>query len=237
MRSLFLTSLDAHMRPIRDSYNAHVWLEGSAVAFLDSLYPDDELAVQIARFVNDGMKKKRRRQSSASPHGSSSVQVLHAVPDVVQDKATAHRILDLEAQNNELKQAIAQLSQQLSQALPSLSQSPDLATPPARPTRAVSDAKVEVLEIPEHTEQALKPRPSKGRISANAIGQLQEIAQKAKAKMPVYELIGANTDFECECRFCLLGERHFVKGQGTSKKAAKVEAAVKMLLSLGYTHS
>ena len=184
------------MRSIRDSYSAHVWLEGSAVAFLDSLYPDDELAVQIARFVNDGMKKKRRQQSSASPYGRSSVQVLHAVPDVVQDKATAHRMLDLEAQNNELKQAIAQLSQQLSQALPPLSQSPNLATPPAHPSRAVPDAEVEVLAIPEHTEQALKPRPSRGRISANAVGQLQEIAQKAKAKMPIYELSGANRDHQ-----------------------------------------
>lgn len=225
------------MRPIRDSYSAQVWLEGSAVAFLDSLYPNDELPVQIARFVNDGMRKKRKRQTSASPHSSNSVQVLHAVPDVVQDKVTAHRMLDLEAQNNELRKAIAQLSKQLSQALPSLANSSNLATPPAHPARTASKDEAEVLDIPKHTEQALKPRPSKGRITANAIGQLQEITQQAKMKMPVYEISGANTDFECACLLKFFGEQYCAKGRATNKKAAKTKAATEMLLLLGYTHS
>ena len=53
---------------IRDSYSAQVWLEGSAVAFLDSLYPDDELSVQIARYISDGMKQKRKRQPQVAVH-------------------------------------------------------------------------------------------------------------------------------------------------------------------------
>ena len=110
------------MRKIRDSYSAQVWLEGSAVAFLDSLYPDDELSVQIARFISDGMKRTRKQQASASPHTSPSIQVLRAVPDVVEDKATAQRILDLETQNNELRRAVSQISDQLTQALPPLAQ-------------------------------------------------------------------------------------------------------------------
>lgn len=97
------------MRKIRDSYSAQVWLEESAVAFLDSLHPDDELSVQIARYISDRMKRTRKRQSSASSHSSPSIQVLRAVSDVVDDKATAQRMLDLEAQNKDLRRAIAQL--------------------------------------------------------------------------------------------------------------------------------
>ena len=217
------------MRKIRDSYSAQVWLEGSAVAFLDSLYPDDELSVQIARFISDGMKRTRKQQASASPQASPSIQVLRAVPDVVEDRATAQRILDLETQNNELRRAVSQISDQLTQALPPLAQSSALAAPPAHPSRTVQAPEPEPKLKPEP-----KPKPSRGLIGANAIGQLQEIAQQAKAKLPDYEPKGSDPNFECLCRFKFLGEHHFVKGRGSNKKAAKVDAAVEMLQALGY---
>ena len=215
------------MRKIRDSYSAQVWLEGSAVAFLDSRYPDDELSVQIARFISDGMKRTRKQQASASPHPSPSIQVLRAVPDVVEDRATAQRILDLETQNNELRRAVSQISDQLTQSLPPLAQSSALAAPPAHPSRTVQAPEPKLKPEP-------KPKPSRGLIGANAIGQLQEIAQQAKVKLPDYEPKGSDPNFECLCRFKFLGEHHFVKGRGSNKKAAKVDAAVEMLQALGY---
>ena len=123
------------MRKIRDSYSAQVWLEGSAVAFLDSLYPDDELSVQIARFISDGMKRTRKHQASASPNNNPSIQVLRAVPDPVEDKATAQRMLDLEAQNDELRRAISQIGDKLTRVLPPLAERSELSAPPAHPNR------------------------------------------------------------------------------------------------------
>ena len=227
------------MRKIRDSYSAQVWLEGSAVAFLDSLYPDDELSVQIARFISDGMKRTRKRQASASPNGSPSIQVLRAVPDAVEDKATAQRMLDLEAQNNELRKAISQLGDQLTRVLPPLTESPGLSSPPAHPNRAVREPEPEAANPPEVSlvdeSKVIKPKPSRGLISANAIGQLQEIAQQAKVKLPSYEPRGSHPNFECLCRFKFLAEHHFAKGHGLNKKAAKIDAATEMLRVLGYT--
>ena len=227
------------MRKIRDSYSAQVWLEGSAVAFLDSLYPDDELSVQITRFISDSMKRTRKRQASASPNGNSSIQVLRAVPDAVDDRATAQRMLDLEAQNNELRKAISQLGDQLTRALPPLTERPELSSPPAHPDRAVQEPEPEApkpSEVPLADERkAIKPKPSRGIISANAIGQLQEIAQQAKVKLPAYEPRGSHPNFECFCRFKFLAEYHFAKGHGPNKKAAKVDAATEMLRTLGYT--
>ena len=226
------------MRKIRDSYSAQVWLEGSAVAFLDSRYPDDELSVQIARFISDGMKRTRKQQASASPHPSPSIQVLRAVPDAVEDKATAQRMLDLEAQNNELRRAISQLGDKLTRLLPPLAEIPELSSPPAHPNRAVLQPEPEAPKStegsPRDEAKVLKPRPSKGLISANAIGQLQEIAQQAKVKLPAYESRGSHPNFECLCRFKFLGEHHFAKGQGLNKKAAKIDAAVELLRALGY---
>ncbi len=221
------------MRNIRDSYSARVWLEGSAVAFLDSLYPDDELSVQIARFVSDGMKRTRKRQSSASPHSSPSIQVLRAVPNVVDDKATAQRMLGLEAQNAELRRAIAQLGDQLTRALPSLSESSELSPPPDHPNRAATEPETKQSATELSPPPALN-KPSRGKISANAIGQLQEIAQEAKVKLPSYEPRGSHPNFECVCRFKFLGEHHLAKGSGLNKKAAKINAAVEMLKRLGY---
>lgn len=218
------------MRRIRDSYSAQVWLEGSAVAFLDSLYPDDELSVQIARFISDGMQRTRKQQVSASPHTSPSIQVLRAVPDVIEDKATAQRILDLEAQNNELRRAVLQISDKLTQALPPLVQTAELAAPPIHPTRTV----LKPEQVEPELNQVLKTKPKRGLIGANAIGQLQEIAQQTKVKLPSYEPHGSDPNFECHCRFKLLGEHHFAKGRGSNKKAAKVDAAVEMLQILGY---
>ena len=227
------------MRKIRDSYSAQVWLEGSAVAFLDSLYPDDELSVQIARFISDSMKRTRKRQASASPNSSSSsIQVLRAVPDAVEDKATAQRMLDLEAQNNELRKAISQLGDKLTRVLPPLTESPELSSPPAHPNRAVPKTELEAPKPPEvpvvDEPKAIKPKPSRGLISANAIGQLQEIAQQAKVKLPAYESRGSHPNFECLCRFKFLGKHHFAKGHGLNKKAAKIDAAVELLRALGY---
>lgn len=219
------------MRKIRDSYSAQVWLEGSAVAFLDSRYPDDELSVQIARFISDGMKRTRKQQASASPRTSPSIQVLRAVPDVVEDKATTQRILDLEAQNNELRRAVLQISDQLTQALPPLAQMSELTAPPAHPNRMVLEP--EPKQEPKLKQEA-KPKPRRGLIGANAIGQLQEIAQQAKVKLPDYEPKGSDPNFECLCRFKFLGEPHVVTGLGSNKKAAKVDAATQMLQTLGY---
>ena len=219
------------MRKIRDSYSAQVWLEGSAVAFLDSLYPDDELSVQIARFINDGMKRTRKQQASANPHTSPSIQVLRAVPDVVEDKATAQRILDLEAQNNELRRAVSQISDQLTQSLPPLAQMSELTAPPIYPNRPVLEPKSK--QEPKLKPEP-KPKPCRGLIGANAIGQLQEIAQQAKVKLPAYESQGSHPNFECLCRFKFLGEYHAAKGHGLNKKAAKINAAVELLRALGY---
>ncbi|PZO12062.1 MAG: hypothetical protein DCF25_18290 [Leptolyngbya foveolarum] len=221
------------MRKIRDSYSAQVWLEGSAVAFLDSRYPDDELSVQIARFISDGMKRTRKQQASASPCTSPSIQVLRAVPDVVEDKATTQRILDLEAQNNELRRAVLQISDQLTQSLPPLPQMSELTAPPAHPNRMVPEP--DRTESESEPEAKPKSKPSRGLIGSNAIGQLQEIAQQAKVKLPFYEPKGSDPNFECLCRFKFLGEHHVAKGRGSSKKAAKVDAAVEMLRVLGYT--
>ena len=226
------------MRKIRDSYSAQVWLEGSAVAFLDSLYPDDELSVQIARFISDGMKRTRKHQASASPNSRPSIQVLRAVPDAVEDKATAQRMLDLEAQNDELRRAISQIGDKLTRVLPPLAESPELSAPPAHPNRTILEPEPEAPEPPAalvDERKVMKPKPSRGLISANAIGQLQEIAQQAKVKLPVYEPRGSHPNFECLCRFKFLGEHHFAKGHGANKKAAKIDAAAELLRTLGYT--
>lgn len=180
------------------------------------------------------MKRTRKRQSSASPHKSPSIQVLRAVSDVVDDKATAQRILNLEAQNNELRRAIAQLGEQLTRALPSLSESPELSPSPGHPNRVVTDPEIKQPAIELSSPPALN-KPSRGKISTNAIGQLQEIAQEAKVKLPSYEPRGSHTNFECVCRFKFIGEHHLAKGGGLNKNAAKIDAAVKMLNRLGYT--
>jgi len=221
---------------IRDSYNAQVWLEGSAVAFLDSLYPDDELSVQVARYISDGMKRTRKRQASADPNSSPSIQVLRAIPNV-EDKVTARRMLDLESQNQELRQMIAQLGEKLTRALPPLTDSPDLSPPPVHPNRAADRTNPEPSELSKASPEpkALNQRPTRGTIGANAIGQLQEIAQQAKVKLPGYEPRGSSPNFECICRFKFLGEHHFAKGRGLSKKAAKIDAAVELLKELGYS--
>ncbi len=227
------------MRQIRDSYSAQVWLEGSAVAFLDSLYPDDELSVQIARFISDGMKRTRKRQASASPNSSPSIQVLRAVPDAIEDKATAQRMLDLEAQNDELRRAISQIGDKLTRVLPPLAERAELSSPPAHPDRAVPESESESPKLPSaaliNERKVIKPKPSGGLISANAIGQLQEIAQQAKVKLPSYEPRGSHPNFECLCRFKFIGEHHFAKGHGKNKKAAKIDAAAELLRVLGYT--
>ena len=227
------------MRKIRDSYSAQVWLEGSAVAFLDSLYPDDELSVQIARFISDGMKRTRKHQASASPNSNPSIQVLRAVPDPVEDRATAQRMLDLEAQNDELRRAISQIGDKLTRVLPPLAERSELSAPPAHPNRTtIPEPEPEVPKPPAalvDERKVMKPKPSRGLISANAIGQLQEIAQQAKVKLPAYEPRGSHPNFECLCRFKFLGEHHFAKGHGANKKAAKIDAAAELLRVLGYT--
>ena len=120
--------------------------------------------------------------------------------------------------------------------LPPLSDSPSLSTPPAHPTRTGSEPEPEASKVLPPTEpKALKPRPTRGVISANAIGQLQEIAQQAKVKLPSYEPRGSHPNFECLCRFKFLGDHHFAEGSGLNKKAAKIDAAVELLKELGYS--
>ena len=63
------------------------------------------------------MKRTYKRQASASPClALPSIHVLRAVPDAVEGKARAQRMLDLEAQNNELRRAISQLGDKLTTA-------------------------------------------------------------------------------------------------------------------------
>ncbi len=228
------------MRKIRDSYSAQVWLEGSAVSFLDSLYPDDELSVQIARYVHDGMQGARKRQGSAIPSSSRSVQVLRAVsrpsPNAVSpaESATSERMLDLERQNEELRAAISELSSKLSGLMVP---SPGLAPPPAHPERVQPAATVPPpsVEVAAEAEpQVLKPKPSVGRMGSNPIGQVQEISQQHKVKRPSYESRGSHPDFECFCRLKLFGKSYFAKGTGPNKKLAKTSAAIAMLEELGY---
>ena len=150
-------------------------------------------------------------------------------------------MIDLEAQNNELRRAIAQLGDKLTRVLPPLTESPGLSSPPAHPDRAVPKPEPEAPKLPEVSlvdeRKVIKPKPSRGLISANAIGQLQEIAQQAKVKLPSYEPKGSHPTFECLCRFKYLGEHHFAKGHGLNKRAAKIDAAVELLKELGYTVS
>lgn len=82
---------------------------------------------------------------------------------------------------------------------------------------------------------ALRTEPSRGKISVNVIGQLKEIAQQAEVKLPSYEPYSSHPNFECICRFKFIGEHHFGKGSGLNKKAAKINAVVKILRQLGYS--
>lgn len=129
---------------------------------------------------------------------------------------------------------IAQLGEQLTRALPSLSESPELSPPPGHPNRAVAEPEIKQPVIELSSPPAFN-KPSRGKISANAIGQLQEIAQEAKVKLPSYEPRGSHLNFGWACRFKFLDDHHLAKGGGLNKKAAKIDAAVKMLNRLGYT--
>lgn len=52
---------------IRDSYSAQVWLTGEQVAHLNSLFPDDELEVQLGKLVTRSMRQTQRRAASSTP--------------------------------------------------------------------------------------------------------------------------------------------------------------------------
>ncbi|MEM0978804.1 MAG: double-stranded RNA binding motif domain-containing protein [Cyanobacteria bacterium P01_H01_bin.58] len=57
-----------HRTPkVRDTYRAEVWLNAAQVSFLDSLYPDQELAIQVGLLVRDEMRVSRRNVPSAKP--------------------------------------------------------------------------------------------------------------------------------------------------------------------------
>ncbi|NEZ68028.1 hypothetical protein D0962_35755 [Leptolyngbyaceae cyanobacterium CCMR0082] len=45
---------------VRDTYRAEIWLNSAQVSFLDSLYPDEELAIQVGLLVRDEMRLSRR---------------------------------------------------------------------------------------------------------------------------------------------------------------------------------
>ncbi|MFG6104265.1 hypothetical protein U2F10_18525 [Leptothoe sp. EHU-05/26/07-4] len=45
---------------VRDTYRAEVWLNAAQVSFLDSLYPDQELAIQVGLLIRDEMRASRR---------------------------------------------------------------------------------------------------------------------------------------------------------------------------------
>ena len=47
------------LHTIRDSYSTMIWITGEAASFLESLYPDEELALAIAKLIDREMVRTR----------------------------------------------------------------------------------------------------------------------------------------------------------------------------------
>ena len=47
------------LHTIRDSYSAMVWITGEAAAFLESIFPDEELPLSISRLIDREMLRTR----------------------------------------------------------------------------------------------------------------------------------------------------------------------------------
>ena len=78
-------------------------------------------------------------------------------------------------------------------------------------------------------------RPCQGEITSNPVGQLQELTQLSKVKLPHYVYERISSGFNCRCRVQLYGFQVESEGSGISKKAAKRASAVAALAELGFT--
>jgi hypothetical protein len=66
---------------IRDSYHAHVWLTGEAIAFLDSQFPSDEPEMAIAKLIDREMGRHKRNLFNA-PQRTDKPEIVELKPQV-----------------------------------------------------------------------------------------------------------------------------------------------------------
>ncbi|MFG6105376.1 putative dsRNA-binding protein [Leptothoe sp. EHU-05/26/07-4] len=238
---------------VRDTYRAEIWLNAAQVSFLDSLYPDEELPIQVGLLIRDEMRASRRN-TPGKPDPIASQGTVVALrpakrpakrPAMMRPRATDRAELSkvpvnessgpLEPTKVPVKASKLPVAPKTAVATP-----PNPVTPPKHfpePSQpAPAPTQPSPPSSPQPSSAKLQARPFIGKIHLdNPISQLQEICHKHQVRLPDYAFGHCEEGFSCECQVKVLGKQLATTGSGSNKKSAKRSAAVAALKQLGYS--
>lgn len=202
------------MKPLRDSHYANVWLSAEVAAFLDGLYPDDELPVQVARCLKDTMRAEQCSRDKAT----SRVQVLR-FPDL--EPVAVTPVADTPVPPPQVAKPLIEPDRKRSRKA---GHSPET----LRQLAAAADSDTSSESTLKHKPKKLLSVPAQliREISPlDPISRLMQLGQRVKLASPVFDFEQSTREgipwFACRCRW-----EHFESTESAgSKKAVKHAAA------------